>query len=217
MPKDLRFFVLCLAVVFNLDHVCAQAPTKPADAKPNYSAEAFVVEQDSTRIDFENDGTYSRQSTARIHIQSSAGVQRYGVLSFSYQSSTESVDIEYVRVLKPDGSMVLTPLDNMQDMAAEITRQAPFYSDLREKHVAVKGLSVGDVLEFQCRWHSTKPLAPGQFWFAYNFSHDVITLRGQLQVSVPKGRPVKWKSSSMNPAINEDGQRRGVHMDEFPT
>lgn len=208
MPKDLRFVILCLAFAFNPGRVCAQAPAKPADAKPDYSAEAFVIEQDSTRIDFENDGTYSRQSTARIRIQSGAGVQRYGVLSFPYQNSTESVDIEYVRVLKSDGTTVTTPLDNIQDMAAEITRQAPFYSDLREKHVAVKGLSVGDVLEFQCRWHATKPLAPGQFWFAYNFSHDVIILRGQLQISVPKERPVKWKSPSLKPAITEDGQRR---------
>jgi len=34
-------------------------------------------------------------------------------------------------------------------MAAEITRQAPFHSDIREKHSAVKGLSPGDVLEYR--------------------------------------------------------------------
>jgi uncharacterized protein DUF3857 len=36
-------------------------------------------------------------------------------------------------------------------MASEITRQAPFYSDLREKHIPVKGLSSGDILEYQFR------------------------------------------------------------------
>ena len=94
---------------------------------------------------------------------------------------------------KADGSMVPTPAENTQDMAAQITREAPFYSDLREKHVAVKGLGVGDVLEFQAHWHGTKALAPGQFWYAYNFSHDGIILREQLQISVPRDRPVKWK------------------------
>jgi len=66
----------------------------------------------------------------------------------------------YVRVRKPDGSVVETPPENVQEMAAQVTHQAPFYSDLHEKHVAVKGLSVGDVLEFRTEEHTTKPLAP---------------------------------------------------------
>jgi hypothetical protein len=132
-------------------------------------------------------------------------VQRYGLLTFSYQSSSESVGIGYVRVQKPDGAVVPTPAENIQDMAAQTTREAPFYSDLREKHIAVKGLSVGDVLEFQVRWQNTKPLAPGQFWYAYNFSHDDIILREQFQISLPRDRLVKWKSPDVEPAMSATG------------
>ncbi len=160
------------------------------------------------RIIFENDGTYSRETTARIRIQSGAGVQRFGVLSIAYQNSTESVDIDYVQVRKSDGTVVATPPENVQDMPAEITRQAPFYSDSQEKHVAVKGLGVGDVLEFQSHWSATKPLAPGQFWYAYNFSHDSIILQELLQISVPRDRPVKWKSPNLTPTITAEGVRR---------
>jgi len=85
---------------------------------------------------------------------------------------------------------------------------ATFYSDVREKHVAVKGLGVGDMLEFQWHWHTTKPLAPGQFWFAYNFSHDGIILQEQLQIGIPRNRPVKWKSSSLKPVLTEDSAGR---------
>ena len=154
MAKYLSFFVFSLVFWFPFSRVAAQAPSKPADTKlaggkPDYSSEAFIIEQDSTRIIFENDGTGTRQSTARIRIQSDAGVQRYGVLTLRYQGSTESVDISYVRVRKQDGSTVSTSSENVQDMASDITREAPFYSDLREKHVAVRGLGVGDVLEYQ--------------------------------------------------------------------
>jgi hypothetical protein len=79
-------------------------------------------------------------------------------------------------------------------MAAEISRQAPMYSDQREKHLAVKGLGAGDVLEFRLYWKGTKALVPGQFWYAYNFSHDGIVLQEQLQIIVPRDRAVKWKS-----------------------
>lgn len=75
---------------------------------------------------------------------------------FPYQSSSESLDIEHVRVHKPDGAIVETPPDNIQDMSSEVSRQAPMYSDQREKHVAVKGLGTGDVLELQLHWKETK-------------------------------------------------------------
>ena len=202
-----RRFTVFLACIAATAHVDAQAPPK-SETQPDYSKEALVIENSSTRIVFENDGTGTRESSVRIRIQSDAGVQRYSVVTLAYQNSTESLDIDFVRVLKPDGSAVLTSPENTQDMAAEITRGAPFYSDLREKHVAVKGLSVGDTLEFKAHWTVTKPLAPGQFWYAYNFTHNDIVLHEQLQVSVPRDRAVKWRSRDLQPVMGEEVTRR---------
>ena len=84
-----------------------------------------------------------------------------GAAVFPFQSATQTVEIDYVRVHKPDGSTQITPPDDVQDLDAEITRSAPFYSDLREKHVAVKGLGKGDILEYEAHWHAIKPLVPG--------------------------------------------------------
>jgi tetratricopeptide (TPR) repeat protein/transglutaminase-like putative cysteine protease len=183
-------------------------PSKPDHAKADFSQEGFVVEQFSRKERFENDGTSSREETARVRIQSEVGVQRYGLLTFSYPSATGTFEIGYVRVRKPDGSVVDTPAEDVQDMAAEITRQAPFYSDLHEKHVAVKGLSIGDVLEFRTDQHTTKPLAPGEFWTDYRFTRELIVLDEQLEISVPHGRAVKLKSAAIQPVISEaDGYR----------
>lgn len=205
MLKCSCLFVLCLSVAISAS---AQASPKPADTKPDYSKEAFVDEEDLTKLTFENDGTGTRETTFQVRIQSDAGVQHYSVLSFPYQEATETVEIVYVRVRKPDGTVTVTPAENVLDMPSDITRQAPFYSDLHEKHVAVKGLNVGDVLESQARWRVTKPLAPGQFWFAINFSHDMILLHQELQISVPRDRAVKWKSPAAKPVITEEGGHR---------
>ena len=181
------------------------APALPTPA--DYSAESFVAESSSTHISFENDGSYQRELRGAIRIQSESALQRFGVLTFGYQDSNESMDITYVRVRKPDGTTIMTPQDTAQDMPAEITRQAPLYSDLREKHMAVKSLAVGDVLEFASVSHSKKPLVPGQFWFAYNFTHDSIILREELQISVPRSRSVKLKSAHAS-SITEESSRR---------
>jgi len=207
MLRCSRRFTVFVSCILAAASIHAQTPSQ-AEVKPDYSKEALIFENSITRIVFENDGTGTRESSARIRIQSDAGVQRYGLLTFAYQNSIESLDIDYVRVVKPDASIVVTPPENTQDITAEITRGAPFYSDLREKHVAVKGLSVGDTLEFKSHWTVTKPLAPGQFWYAYNFTHNDIILHEQLQISVPRERAVKWKSRDSQPVIAEEGTHR---------
>ena len=178
----------------------------PKAAPADHSKEAFVLEHSSDKFKFENDGTYSREMRMRIRIQSDAGVQRFSIVKFTYQSLSELFAVDYVRVTKPDGTVVVTPSDTFQDMPADITREAPFYTDTHETHVAVKGLGVGTLLEYQAHWQRSKPLIPGQFWLDYNFAHEGIVLQEVVEVSVPRGRTLKLKSSTIKPMTAESGQ-----------
>jgi Tfp pilus assembly protein PilF len=180
------------------------APPQSA-AKADYSQEAFVIEQMSTQVSFDNDGNRTREQTTRVRVKTDAGVQQWGLLAISFQSAVETADMSYVRVLKSDGTSVTTPPDNIQDLDAQITRDAPFYSDLREKHVAVKGLAKGDVLEYQVRWHPIKPLIPGQFWFEYDFQRQGIVLDERVEIKVPAERAVKFRGPTSTQSVKTDG------------
>ncbi len=81
---------------------------KPAQAAAvsSKTQEAYVIEGVVSRISFENDGTETQETQASIHILSDAGVQRWGVVSFSYQNFNQTLDIDYVRVKKADGTLV---------------------------------------------------------------------------------------------------------------
>lgn len=185
-------------------------PRRPREdtQAPDYSKEPFVVEKNSTTAVFENDGTYSLEVTERAHIQSQAGVQQFGLLHFPYASATTTMEIVYVHVIKPDNRVIETPPENALDMPAEITQQAPFYSDLKDEQVAVKGLEIGDTLEYQCREQVRTPLDPGQFWFSYNFFQNAIALEEDLQISVPRDRYVKVQSPKVQPTTAEQGAYR---------
>jgi tetratricopeptide (TPR) repeat protein/transglutaminase-like putative cysteine protease len=184
--------------------VFAQSPVGDVKAA-DYSKEPYVLKRVFTKAVFENDGTYSAETTSRTRIQSQAGVQQSGVLRFSYASAISTIDILYVRVIKPDNRVVETPAENVLDMPSDITRQAPFYSDLKEKQVAVKGLEVGDTVEYQYRIVVNKPLDPGQFWTAYNFFQEGICLQEELEISVPRDRYVLVKSPKVQPTTIERG------------
>jgi hypothetical protein len=179
-----------------------------ARATGTKAQEAYVIEHLDTKVAFENDGTETREMQASLHILSDAGVQHWGVISFSYQNFNQTLDIDYVRVKKPDGTVVVTPPENTQDITSEISRVAPFYTDQREKHIAVKGLAPGDVLEYSSRTHVTKPLVPGQFWFEHDFDHDSVIIQEMLEVSLPSGRSIKLKSRGPKYEIEDDGGRR---------
>src|SRR5215469_15903900 len=79
--------------------------TKTSDklaSVPDFSREAYIIEKYNTRITAEDDGNNVREVIAEVKILADAGVKAFAVLSFTYSSANEAVDIDYVRVRKPD-------------------------------------------------------------------------------------------------------------------
>jgi hypothetical protein len=184
-------------------------PSSPVATRADYSKEPFVVEQIRTRFRFENDGTGREERVIRIRVQSEAGVQRWGQLRFGYNSASESFEIPYVHITKPDGTVVTAGADAVQELSGPIQRIAPVYTDYREKHVTVPGLRPGDVLECETVTVIHTPMAPGQFWVNYEFQKTAIVLDEQLAIDVPSVRTVKLKTKpGEEPKITEENNRR---------
>ncbi len=186
-------------------------PAKPAK-KNDYIQESFVIEQMHSIYRFEADGTGRKETTARIRVQSEAGVQQWGQLQEGYNSANEKVEIPYVRVLKADGTVVKASEDAVQDLSAPVEREAPVYTDYRQKHITVPGLRPGEVLEYDMVTVIHTPLAAGQFWADYEFDKTNIDLDETLDVDVPAGRTLKLKCKpGKDPKISEANGRRVYH------
>ncbi|PYV73648.1 MAG: hypothetical protein DMG96_22365 [Acidobacteria bacterium] len=186
-------------------------PVKPelVAPAPDHSLEAFVVEKLRYAYRFENDGTGRREVTARIKVQSEAGVEQWGQLVVGYNSANERVEIPYVRVHKADGSTVTTPADSVQDLSIPLEREAPVYTDYRQKHITVPGLRPGEELEYNFVTITHTPLAAGQFWMEHDFVKSGTVLDEQLELNVPKERVIKLKTKPGNdPKISEANGRR---------
>src|SRR5437879_6470372 len=193
---------LSLILFLFCDSFClwAQAPGPASPPQPyapakapaaDYSKEPYVYEQIQEKIRFEADGKGQRELSVRVKVQSESAVRELGLLVYPYNSAFESLDVVYVRVLKADGSVVDTPPSDVQELDSAVSRQAPMYTDQREKHVAIKSLSTGDTLEYKFRWTIHDPIAPGFFWFDTSFFRDGICLKQMLEISVPATVPVK--------------------------
>src|SRR5271154_5181494 len=163
-------------------------PPAPKPPPADYSQEPFVIEQYHTSARFENDGTNERDLAVRVRVQSDAGVQQLGELVFGYNSANEVMDVRFVRVKKKDGSVATASPDAIKDMTASVARDAPEYTDYKEKHVTVPSLHAGDTIEYEIATRTVTALAPGNFWFDYAFVKDAIVLDERLDVNLPAGR-----------------------------
>src|SRR5271166_7016917 len=179
----------------------AQPPTPP-----DYSQEAYVVEHYHQLARYENDGTGSEQLDVQVRVISESGVQFLGQLKVGYSALSDKLDIVYVRVRKPDGSVITAQESAILDLT---TPNAPVYTDYHEKHVSVPSLRPGDVLEYQVVRTITNPLAPNQFWTSFNFAETGVVLDEQLEINVPKGRHIRMKTKpGYDPKVTDEGDRR---------
>ncbi len=173
--------------------------------------EPFIYEQVRGKMRYENDGSGTREITARLRVQTPAGLSKAGQLVFDYNAANEKIEIREVKVTKPDGSVITAGPEAVQDLSAPVTREAPMYTDARQKHVTVPGVAVGDIIEYDVLT-TYQPLLPGQFWQAWSFVDNAISLDEQVDLDVPRDRPLKIKSpAGIEPTIRDERDRRIYH------
>ncbi len=199
-----------LVLLACLGHVLPLAAQQRSPAPPgNALAQPFVVERLYERVRYDDDGTGQRRLELRVHVLSEAALQVFGELSYEYNSANERLDVEYVRVLKPGGDTVVAPASAVLDMTGPVAREAPMFSDVRQKVVTVPGLRPGDVLEARLTWTTVTPVAPGQFWFADDFANDAVFLDQRLLLDVPKAKAVLVRTTgAAPPSVSDSADRR---------
>ncbi len=204
--------IIALLLTFSIlfpTQALAKTP-KHANQKPDYSQEAVVIEHLSTAYRYERDGTGRRELSLRVKVQSDAGVERFGQLVFPYSSANEKLEMNYVRVRKADGSVVNATASDIQDLSAPVAREAPVYTDLRQKHITVPGLRPGDQLEYHLVLNMHTAMAPNHFWVEHDFiTKGAVVLSDELTVDIPTASKVKLKTEpGFAPTIKEENDRR---------
>jgi tetratricopeptide (TPR) repeat protein len=217
-----------------------QNADQAATTKRDYPAESVIVEQLKTIYRYSIQGTGSREISTITLIQSDGAARQYGVVTIPFAGNNQRVEVDYLRVRKPNGTVVETPATDVQEMPQEITRQAPFYSDLKEKQIPVRNLQVGDRLEYKIRIVDTKAEIPGQFWGQESFGSRAVILDQTIELHVPKTGYVKvwspdhpttktdtadelvyrWTGSQLEPTVGKDGKAIQKEIDpsgELPT
>jgi tetratricopeptide (TPR) repeat protein len=219
-----RFLAFLLCVLSVPEASLSQAPVPGSPRAPNRAAsvnaaaqkdmpdsssEPFVIESYDTNVRFESDGRAEQKLTVQALVQNDVGAQQLHELAFRYVSPNQKIQIYYVRVRKADHSVANGSLEDVKDVQP-VPESA--FSSLREEHIAVPPLSVGDTLEYQIGTRIVTPFAPGEFWFAHNFVSGPLVRREALRIDLPAERKVILKSTLAAPFKTRTENGRTLYL-----
>ncbi len=217
----LLFAALFFPWILSGQIVFAQAVSRTIhDGPPKYDAEPIVIEHLDCVYRMQADGTGVEERSASARIQSEAALKQVAVLSVPFAANSQRVEWIYARIRHQDGSSTETPIGNVIEVAEQVTREAPFYSDLKDSQLPIRDLRVGDHLEWKARTVRSKAEAPGQFWGSHAFVRNGVLLSETLELDVPRGMPVNVWSPNQKAKESDEGDRhlyRWVNAELKPT
>ncbi|MCL6566253.1 MAG: DUF3857 domain-containing protein [Acidobacteriia bacterium] len=201
-----RIQELAFLVLLGAASLCAQQEPAP---QPATTEQAFLIEKRYAYLRFENDGLYHLTQEIRVRLLTQAAIGQFGQLIFEYAAETERFELDFLRVQKADGEVVTVEPSAMQELTAPVSREAPIYTDWRQRHVTVPTLQVGDTLVYRFRLETHTPLVPGHFWFEHSFLPATMILEEILEIDLPADRPVHLKTAvAFQPEVREAAGRR---------
>ncbi len=172
----------------------------PAD----YPDEGWIYLLDDGVVRVEADGRGTRTFRQVVQILDQEAAERFGEQVFSYSSSREKLTINWLRVVRPDGSVVSARATHEQESDAPTALESPIYSDQKLHRATLGGVAPGTIVDWSYTVETLNPVMPGDFFSAWRVNNARLTRRSRFIVDVP---------ASLTPRIRE----RNVRFDRQVT
>ncbi len=165
---------------------------KAGDSKANGDADAVVI-YDKTEVKVEKDGSFVREDYRLIKILTEKGKKQYGEKNnFSYHKRYNKIDIEFARVIHPDGSYIEVPKDNIKDQTLGATQQMNIFDDnFRQISVQYPSVKVGDSIEFKVKTIS-KPLLKNNYSDIFLLQTFTPLKKTVIKIITPIEKPLNY-------------------------
>ncbi len=164
----------------------------------DYPDEAYVYLLDDGVVRYEADGRGTRTYRQVVQILKQEAAEDFAEFQFSYSAGREKLQINWMRVLKPDGTVVTAAPAQEQESDAPVTLASPMYSDLRRHRVTLGGVGPGMLVDWSYTVETLKPAMPGDFSTSWRVNAGRLTRRSRFIVDLP---------GSLAARIHEDNVR----------
>lgn len=169
---------------------------------PNANA---IVIQDLIDAVFEKSGAMVVRNHGIVKILTEAGKKAHAEKPFPYFRLYGEVRIELARVIKPDGTILVVPEDQITDITdPQVVAMNIYEPDIRQKRVHFPGLEVGDVIEYVAVSDYPRPYFEGNFDLVVLFESTEPRILTRVVCNGPADMPLRYVVKQGTRVIDED-------------
>lgn len=149
-------------------------------------------------IRLEADGTGSRTYRVVMQIMRPEAKDDYEELRFSYAPKHERFTLNWVRVVKPDGTVISDKPTHLQESDVPAQMGDPVYSDRKVIRASVTGVDVGTIIDYSYTTEELKPFLAGDDFITWGVTPSLATARSRYIVDVPVGVDLRIKEENLD-------------------
>jgi transglutaminase-like putative cysteine protease len=150
-----------------------------------HSDEPVVLLLDDGVLRYEADGTGTKTYRQVTQVLSPAAVEEYAEHEFSYSPGHQRLTINWIRVVRPDGTLVSDAPSQVQDADIPATLSDPVYTDTKVRRYSLSGVAPGTIVDWSYTVEEVKPFLPGDFFASWSIQTGAFTRRSRYIVDLP--------------------------------
>src|SRR3954468_13987839 len=175
-----------------------------------HPGESAVLLLDDGVLRYEADGTGTETYREVIQILTPDAVENYAEHEFSYAPGHQRLTVNWIRVVRPDGTVVSEAPSQTQDSDIPASLTDPVYTDTKVRRYSLSGVAPGTIVDWSYTVEEIKPFLPGDFFASWSIHTGALTRRSRYIVDLPAAvRPhVVERNLTFHPRENVSRGRR---------
>jgi len=141
-----------------------------------------------------------------IKIFNVRGREKYGEVQIDYDSTYQTVKIDYARTIKPDGSIIEVGKKDIKDI--DRWTGFPLYSNAKVKIISMPEVVEDSIIEYKATIFTAKLINEDDFQFRFPLQYFEPCLHHKLKLKVPKDRKINIhyvRIKGKEPKISQNG------------
>ena len=198
--------LLSLVTLAAATTAAAQAPVVTPEGDPSIESDSiyalavdpsafpdqpFVYLLDDGIIRLEADGRGTRTYRQIVQILTKEAAEAWSEHTFGYVFDRETFQLNWIRVVRPDGSVVSDGPAQRQESSDLPDTEYPIYTDARTIRVTLGGVEPGTIVDFSHTTTTVDPVLDGDFTAGWSVTTGFPVVRSRYIVDVPEAADVR--------------------------
>lgn len=163
-----------------------------------YPEDASWTLLDDGVVRLEADGRGTKTYRTIVQILRTEAVEDYQEFRFSYAPKHEKFTLNWMRVVKPDGTVISDKPTQVQESDVPAQMGDPVYSDRKVIRVSVTGVAAGTIVDYSTTTEELKPFLNGDSFATWGVTTGNSVSRSRYIVDVPANIKLNVKEQNLN-------------------